>query len=175
MAKMFKHPLDFDNLEKGSIIEIEEVEKIIGHKKGTEKYSMGCYQLQIHIRREMRNRGKPVTVKHVKGALHILTDEEAVDYWENREGLALGQVFFVHQSRMEIDRSNLDDQKRKHHDSELERSGKLLQSMIASQALPVAILPYKRTTPTLSDFLNGNGEHNPPEEVDDIDLGGEHA
>src|SRR4051812_6492363 len=77
-------PLDFDSLKKGDVLTVEQLEQITNHKQGTNEYNLSIMQLRAEIDRRFAEKGITISLRTIDSELHILTDDHAVGYSEER-------------------------------------------------------------------------------------------
>lgn len=74
MIEATQYPMAFDDLEKGSIISADEVERITGFTRCQTAHGMAVMKLVNQIVERLEERELYVMVRQEKGALHILDD-----------------------------------------------------------------------------------------------------
>jgi len=98
-----KWPLDFDALEKGSVIDTEDLERILGHKRTTAKYQFGVMALKDRIRKELSMRGIDAFVIQTRNTLKVLTDEEGSAYGHTRWNRGIATQMRANEGMRKID------------------------------------------------------------------------
>lgn len=74
MIEATQYPMAFDDLEKGSVISAEEVERITGFTRCQTAHGMAVMKLVNQIVERLEERELYVIVRQEKGALHVLDD-----------------------------------------------------------------------------------------------------
>jgi hypothetical protein len=143
--KAGKHPLDFDTLDKGSVIPVEQIEKLTKTKRDEAAFSMELMALQKRVHDELSERGRKVVVCQDHGSLRILTDADAVDYTARLFSQRRGQLFRAHSYAMSIEVANLDDGQKACHERNVLVQGAQLSAM--REAKRTALRAVKRQTP----------------------------
>lgn len=132
-----RYPFDYDNLKKGDEIPVEQLEHITRTKYGDDKYSLRVLSLCEQIERELKERGRHVTVVQRKGAIRILLDSEAAEYNSMRFRQQQEGLVRSHYRGLAVVSANLDETERKRHERRMENQSKILQGMIAGGSRPV--------------------------------------
>jgi hypothetical protein len=148
-----RYPVDYDSLDKGSILGAEQIGEIVQARPRTYDFSYRLAALSKQIQDDLWARGKPWTVMTRKGCIHILDDASAVKYnalrfLRHRRGL--GQM---HKQLVAVDVSKLDPDQRNHYDRAIRLQGTTLAAVIAAHK-NVHAQPVIRQTP----MLPGAGE-----------------
>ncbi len=126
MAVTTKPTVDKLDLTKGSVISIEIVEDMTGATNNTIEYTFALIRLVDEIVSHLLRQGVILTICTVKGAIHILTDEEAAAYNAKAGDQAvrkLGRAFVRGQA---VDKRNLDDITKVIHTRNLDIQGRML-------------------------------------------------
>ena len=77
MNEATPYPMDFDVLEKGSVISAEDVERITGFTRAESAHGMAIMRLCTLIQDRLAERDLFVITKQSKGAIHVLDDPDA--------------------------------------------------------------------------------------------------
>lgn len=128
MSEAKPFPIDFDELERGSIIPASAIESWRGHKPGTNEYRVDAMQLAQRVRDHFEdNRGDVVSVRMRGDTIAVLTHVEQNEYVPSAQRAALRAFARRHVEDQGIDPAqlSLDDQKRR--EARLVRSSWLLQ------------------------------------------------
>lgn len=148
MESANRFPLDFDALHKGDKIGPAVIEEFSGATRGSKEYDWAVMGFRGRICRELRIRGIHWTVRQVGDELHILTDEEAVEYNARMAKSGRRRMKRAHHRLAHVDPSQLTEPQRSAH----ERSLRVLQAqLIAMQSARPIVLPgtHQRSTPGL--------------------------
>ena len=139
-------PIKTDHLVKGSVIAVDVIEAAFGNKRETQRYQLDLMSVQDYVERRFADRGEVVFVIQEKGALRILTDEEAPAYAAKlfREGIR--RAGRAHRRQLGADRSQMSDPTRVTHDRQLEVQGRMLAAA-AKERRSIAPSPSERQTP----------------------------
>ena len=151
-AKRF--PLDFDVLEKGSVVTRAEIEHIYRVTYGTDQYSLKALALGQAIETMLDARGLCVTVKIDKGELRILTDAEASEYNRCEAMRGFKRMMRRHRKGAEVQIDNLTPAQAIAHDRGLQVSGAMIFAAKKAKKEALRALPYERQTPFLLDMRN---------------------
>lgn len=151
-----EYPIATDDLIKGSTVSVEVIERAFGAHRDTKQYQLAAMRAAEYIARRFADRGEVVFVAQEKGALRILTDEEAPAYAAKlfREGMR--KAGHAHARQLGADRSQMSDEVRSAHDRALEVQGRMLSAARKERRAP-ALVAAKRQTPSLR-AVNGEGE-----------------
>jgi hypothetical protein len=144
-----RFPIDFDRLEKGSVVTVAEVERIYGVKQGTDKYNLKALVLGEAIERALEGRGEHVTVKCEKGNLVVLRDAEASKYNASEAMRHLRGMERRHRQMGRVDVSELTAAQRMEHNRRHLIIGSMLLAAAKARKMTVATLVHKRRTPGL--------------------------
>jgi hypothetical protein len=142
------YPLDFETLKKGDSIPPARLEQLTEQTRGTDSYNLAVLALRERIVRECRDRGKNFTVAVVKGALRILTDEEAAVY--NVRTFRAGFRRSGHSLRRlaKVNTAALSDPQKKEHERTLIVFGKMLQAARSARArTAIELSEHRRGVP----------------------------
>ena len=137
-----KFPLDFDAIEKGSVIEESQCRKIIKHSSETE-YQLGLLKLKSLIEDRLQDRGVVVTIKCHKGALVILTDSEASEYNEERQKHSLKAFAVSHRRLIGVDTARLNSEQKMNHERRLVQGGLFLSAINDTRKKILELPPSK--------------------------------
>lgn len=143
-------PLDFDALEKGHCINAERLQQLTGKQRGTDEYNLAVLALRERIVRECKDRNKNFTVAMVKGALRILTDEEAAVYNVRTFRAGFRRSHSSLRRLAKVDTAALSDQQKSEHERNVIVFGKMLQAARSARTA-IAGTPHERTTPGLPE------------------------
>lgn len=102
-----KWPVDFDVLDKGDVIPVEQLEKILGIPQTHPQYSVKLLGWKHWLENEMAARGKLVVSRTDHGALRILTDAEAAIYLPERFEAGLSVSTRAHRKLLHVDTTKL--------------------------------------------------------------------
>lgn len=140
-----RHPLDFDKIKKGDVVAISELEEIFGIDRSDDRFGLRRLGLADRIEREMRDRGKPVSVRTQKGALAILTDPEAAEHNPRSVRLGFRRMIRSHRKSLEVDTTNLSDGQRKTLEHNIVVQAKMISG--ARDGRRLALKATERTVP----------------------------
>jgi hypothetical protein len=142
-----EYPLSTANLDKGSKVTSEEIERAFCVQVGTSHYQLAMLQACDYVRRKLLERGLFVTVKQRHNDLVVLTDTEASAYNQQRFNAELRGAFRAHARQLGVDRSKLDDKALDKHDRSLEIQGRTLSAIRKSRREVPTLRPNDRLTP----------------------------
>lgn len=144
------YPLDFDSLQKGDTITVEQLEEIIGHNRLTTRYNLGVLNLCERIRRELEDRGKHITTAVIKGALRLLTDEEAAEYTHRQFKVGLRKSARYHQQQLHVVTTNLSEVQRQQHERRIIINSAMLLAA-NSKRKELTAIEHKRSVPGIEN------------------------
>lgn len=157
MTDARRTPLDFDSLDKGSVVTREEIECIYNCKFGTTEYSIRAMKLAETIEKELEARNLYVTVKQENGALVILDDTTASRYNAGQAMLAFSRMARRHHKLQQVDVAKLTDEDRTRHARGIMVIGTMLLAARKAKREALKALPHIRNTPelvTIKDSTN---------------------
>ena len=144
-------PIDYAGLQKGDVIEREDLEKATGAVYGTDDYSFAIMAIRAVIEREQEARGTPVTTCCHKGSIAVLEDQMATVTNEMRFRVKISGLFRDNHRMRGVDRTQLSDQQRERHDRNLTIQSTLLSSIVETGRRLVQ-LGYQRIVPGRISF-----------------------
>lgn len=142
-------PLDVDALRKGQTIEVKQVEEITGCSRSDYRvYPLKLLWLSGKIQRELRKRGRVLTLRTRDGALIVCDDADASLYNCKQGRSGIRRFRRAHFRNLAVDVAKLDEIQRKQHERTLLTQGRMLAAIVSSR---VAMLPdpKKREIPAL--------------------------
>jgi hypothetical protein len=148
MSEANRYPFDLDKLNKGDLIPVNQIEKIVGVRRNTESYALKLMAVQQRLSRDLRNAGRNITVVTHKKGIKLLTDAEASQYnhlkvHQHRRAMLRG-----HYRNMEVDVAQLSEEQKSQHDRYIEVDGRFVQA-VQQVSAQLKLEPYVRTTPGL--------------------------
>src|SRR3990167_11413014 len=120
-----KFPLDFDLLDKGSVISADTLTDIFSLPVDDPRYRLKCLSLVEQITRQLSDRGIEATVCQSRGSIRVLTDSEATTYNERQGLLGRRKIRKSFRRLLNVDTANLSDKERSAHDKRLLLLGRL--------------------------------------------------
>lgn len=153
-----KWPVDVDTLEKGTVIPRERVEIMAGIHYGDPKWGLAVLRIIGTIERQLRDRGRPMTLYQRHGAIVCCTDEEARVYNPRQFDIGVSRMVRAHERNAHVDVRNLDESSRSAHDKTLTRHGRMLQALSKARR-ELKPQPVERSTPGL---ITGEIERSTP-------------
>jgi hypothetical protein len=142
-------PLDFESLKKGDILTVEQLEAITHRQQGTNEYNLAVMQLRGEIERRFAESGVIVSLRTIDNELHILTDDHAVGYSEERFSKGMQIMGRAHNKLLGVDTSKLSDNVKPRHERNVIVQGKILQAVVVAKQEMPKIEPHVRTTPKM--------------------------
>lgn len=103
MSKVQKYPLDFDALQKGDVIPADQLERVVGERKGTPAYEFKVLGLRDEIEEACG-----IVCRCIGGDLTLLTDEQLDAYTVGRTTHHVAALSKQARRRSLIDRSAMD-------------------------------------------------------------------
>lgn len=146
------HPIDIDNLNKGDVISLQEIQKVIGIDPDDDQraFDLARLALMAKIDTDLQRIGKQFTVAQVKGEIKVLTDEEASVYNSKRLGNAIRTMQKAHIKISSVETGDFDDELKGKHERRVYVSSKFMQS-VDNVRKELRLLPHRRNTPTLTE------------------------
>lgn len=146
-AKRF--PIDYEALNKGDVIAVAEVERLVQCPRDHRLFAMKATNLASTISLAMDDLGRPVTIVLREGDLRVLTDDEASQY--NHE---MFKQFFRRMGRSlrrlaAVDVGQLDSEERGEHLRRLEVNGKTFAAAMKTRQREWGLVNHQRSTPRL--------------------------
>lgn len=120
-----KFPLDYDLLEKGSIITVDTLTAIFNLPADDQRFKLKCLALTGEITRQLSERGIEATVCQCRGAIKVLTDSEATSYNERQGLLGRRKIKRSFRRLVNVDVANLTDKEREAHEKRILLLGRL--------------------------------------------------
>lgn len=121
--------IDFDRLEKGSVIPVEVVEDVLGCKQHLAIFSMRFMSLRQAVENHFATKGQVVTVRHDHGALEVMPDDAASHKNHAEFGRHMRGLNRSHHLMSGVSVKDFDDRQIREHDRKLEVQGKILQAI----------------------------------------------
>lgn len=136
------------DLSKGSVIPVETVQELVHREYGTKEYDMALIQLVQAIDKDLERDGCVYTLCTVKGAIHILDDEEAVSYNMRRNNQHIrGIARSLHKQRG-VDKTRLAPEVKRAHERNVDLQSRILQAIYRTRR-EFKAEEHKRKTPGL--------------------------
>lgn len=133
MTDAQRWPIDFDELEKGSTIGPEVIEKAFNVERGSREYRLKVMALREDIEEHFTGRGILVWVKSEGDSLIVLTDEAAQPYLDNLGDSLLRRFGKVQLVNRGLDPTQMTEDTRRAHESSVVRNSRLLQALHAER------------------------------------------
>lgn len=142
-----KDPIDFDAIEKGSVISRYELVKILGRCEDYE-FQYRLVGFSEYVRKELWDRGKRYTVRIKDFTIEILSDEEASDYNVNHFAKGLQKLRKAHRQILAVDSSEFAAEQKQRHDRAIVVQAAILSGIKESRK-GLGPIPVRRKTPGL--------------------------
>lgn len=116
------YPIDYDALEKGGTISVEELEHITGKKSSTYAFGLAVLAFSQNLQERLEERGLDCVIAQEKRGIKILTDIEASQYSSaefNKHVRGMGRNL---KRILSVDTSEFDADQRALHDA---RAGRM--------------------------------------------------
>lgn len=150
MCETKRFPLDFDALDKGSVVGPDVIREAYGIPPTSHLYSGKQVELAIRIERELKARGKRVTCRCDHFDILVLDDPGASRHNRRLFRKGVKRLHRAFRKLAEVDRGNLDEGQRKDHDRALVVNGAMLAGINEARR-EIQAIAYKRTTPGLPE------------------------
>ena len=132
-----KYPVDFDKLQKGSVITADTLTALFKVDRNHTRYNLECMQLVESIRTSLQERGLSASVCLRKGAIYILEDGMASEHERKQGRLAVRRVRRAFRRLVEnVDIRNLTPEQLKAHDNGVLRMGWVVGQISTMPAMP---------------------------------------
>jgi hypothetical protein len=148
--KTTEYPIATDELQKGDVITIDELESATEARRDSPRFWAAVLRVSDYIAARFRDRGEIVTIRQDGGALRILTDEEATVYNERAAECGLAKMGRALVRQMGVDVRNLTEGQRRDHERRLLVQSKTLQAARAGRRAALQPAKYERTVPALN-------------------------
>jgi hypothetical protein len=118
-----------DSVEPGSILPIQECERLFGYKRGDDpiRYQFDLMRLSDWLGKELLKKGNPLTVTCDNNEIRVLTHTEASDYNQKHFLNSIRRMRKCHSRLMSVDTRDFDQDRVKGHDKAIVRQGRILQ------------------------------------------------
>jgi hypothetical protein len=151
-------PVDFEQLEKGSIISVEQIESKYGYKAGSDDYQFALMHLTREITRYFETRKHMlVMVVSDKGNIRILRDDEAAIKTDERLNSKIDAACELFRVQLAVDTRNLNAEEISTHERRVINNGKQIQAL-AKAGVHKALIVHRRTLPGLPNNALAKGE-----------------
>lgn len=147
---MTRYPLDFDALDKGSVITREQVAEISGVPPDDQRFGFAVLHLRQRIEQELAARGRVLTLKTEDGGIRVLTDGEASQYNAEAINKGIAKMYRAHVRNMHVDAGLLNEKERRTHERRLEVGGRYVQAITQTRA-ELKCSPVRRSLPGLPE------------------------
>lgn len=135
---------DFDwrCLRKGDVISVEDLEKITGQKRDTQKFQFAVLQLRLRIERDSAMAQTPLLTAQERGALKVMCDAEASEVLHSRFGNHLDAIGLTYKKMHRVDVKALGgEETRRHHDRMITQSRIHQAALAALETCPTEFKP----------------------------------
>lgn len=137
-------------LHEGDSLSSQQLCVITGASGGTDEFRLAVLGLRNDLMREFRSRGRPATVILSKGALAVLTHEEAVTYNRRAFDLGLRKANRAYRRLGDVDARALSADVKKQHERALLVTGKVLAVIKSTKSqLSSECRTHARATPVI--------------------------
>lgn len=142
--------LDLDGIEPGTEIDRNRCEALLaGRYIDRYDYQQQLLQLGSELERELRRRGKTVTVRRCKFYLQVLSDSASLKFNSNAFSLHKRAMSRDHKRLLAVNPVNLSDEEREAHEKALARQAMILSSMRKRQSITELLTPTIRSVPVV--------------------------
>jgi len=121
MIEATRYPIDYNALEKGSTISVDELERITGKKASSYAFALAVLGFVQDLQERLEDRGLECIVVQQKRGLRILTDIEATEYAYaefEKHSRAMGRNL---RRQLKVDHSGFDEKQKGDHDRRLHK------------------------------------------------------
>lgn len=135
-----RKPMDFDTLEIGSFITVDQLEIITSTKSGTTAHQIAILKLKSQIERALEVRfQRRMVVAQIKGGLRVLTDAERVEYQAREVQAGTRKIGEALMDMRDTDTTGFAPELRAAHEQHMLRTSRIWQALrAASKALEPA-------------------------------------
>jgi len=124
-----RYPIDFETLQKGSVVTAGILEAYAQAKPETKAYNFAAMALCKDIETYLAHTGIYATVCIRANQIHVLTDKEAAEYNKAKYEQGRNRMFQAHRRNAAVDVSMLADDQRAQHERTLQRHAFELTSL----------------------------------------------
>jgi hypothetical protein len=150
MNTLNSYPFDLHCLEKGSVIQSEEIERLSGVQRHLKRFSLELLNFKALLERQwLMERGEVITTRIHHDCIVICTDDDAVATNCDRANAGVRTLHSALHRQNGVDRSNLSEEVRHQHERELVRLPAFLAGGYEAEKKALAPTPYKRNKPGL--------------------------
>ncbi len=115
------YPIDYDALEKGSVISVEELEHITSKKANTYAFGLAVLAFSQKLQERLEERGLDCVIAQEKRGIKILTDIEASQYSNAEFNKHVRGMSRNLKRILSVDTSEFDSDQRVLHDARTNR------------------------------------------------------
>ena len=139
--KIDERLIDAAAISPGDVIEIPEVERLIGINRADDPlgYQLGLLQLQGVVSSLLRRLGKVYTVTCDDKQINVLTHQEASIYNARRFEKAVASMRRCHRRLTAVDVGQLSQVEREGHDKSIVRQSRVLLGMRLTRGEPIPL------------------------------------
>lgn len=140
--------LDLDSIEPGVEIGRDRCEALLaGRYTDRYDYQQQLLRLGSELERELRRRGKTVTVRRCQFFLQILSDSASLKFNSHAFNLHRQAMSRDHRRLLAVNTANLSDEERLEHEKALSRQAQILSSIRKRQSIKELLTPTIRSVP----------------------------
>lgn len=137
------HPFDFEALNPGDVLTVEQLELFTGYKKGSDAYRYSVLALKSRIIKERDEIGRPIEIKQVRGELKICNAAEQLRLSENRSREAGRKFKRAYEILGKVKVDELDESQLKKFDSALLNTGAKIAAISRNSIKRLVSCPKK--------------------------------
>jgi ethanolamine utilization protein EutA (predicted chaperonin) len=152
-------PIDFDALQKGSFIPVEDLERAFRANRDTRVFNFKVMGLISDIRDFFKDRREQtVTVCQKDGGITVLTDEQAVSYNAAKFSEHFRKAGQAHKRTLGIDTEQLSDDGKRRHERGVILQAAMLSAAMNAKNQVLRLQPHQRNIPQMKPPENGGGK-----------------
>ncbi len=141
------YPIDFDALEKGSVISVEVLESYFGISRNDSDFAWKLLPFRDLVVLKLSQRGLDVVTRTEHGSIIIMDDDEASRYCQRQVDSDLNSMK-RHTAQMSfVDENNLTEEQRKRHTRAALVASYMVQGAMEKRKEAVKLPEYKRADP----------------------------
>jgi hypothetical protein len=137
------HPMDVSTLEKGSVVSVDAVERIVKCSRASPAFSLKVLWLKSWIVDALNRIGREWTLCCDHGAIRVLTDSEAIAYNFRQHRIGCRKLRRSLRRQVAVNINNLTPEQRIEHEKMMTRQAGIVSSM-NRRKLPMLPEPHRR-------------------------------
>lgn len=139
-----RFPMDVTPLQRGDVINTQQLERITGEQPGTEKYKLCVMGVRAWIKRELFRMGRQWEVVHVGDTLRVLTNLEQSEYEHVRTERGATMIREGHAMAAAVDVTEFSEAEKQKHERRLEVQGRKVLGLEMAKDKRLTVAPQSK-------------------------------